>query len=130
MSTPTQGQGVAGSINEPLGSTLGSNIDGPPAAAPVIAALEPDFAVAGDPATAVSVSGTGFTAASMVTLSGADVATVLESDGTLSVTVDPLAEGAIPVQVKNGTALSNIVDFTVDPSAPAATRKAAHKRKR
>lgn len=123
------------SINEPPGSTIGSNIEGGSggATAPAITALDPDFAVIGDASFTIFVHGTGFLASSVIVFAGQQEPTTLEEDGTLSTGVNMdvwHGPDTVKVSVKNGTASSNELDFTFD-EAPVSTRKAsAPKRKR
>jgi hypothetical protein len=139
------GQGVAGSINEPLGSSIGSNMDDKgqpikggsatpaPDAAPVITELEPDEATIGEETFDLFVHGTGFTEDSVIVFAGQEEPTDLEDDGTLSTGINmDVWNGAdtIKVSVKNGDKTSNEMEFTFH--AEPATRKAppkANKRK-
>jgi len=140
------GQGVAGSINEPLGSSIGSNMDdkgqpikggsgGTPApdAAPVITELEPDEATIGEETFDMFVHGTGFTEDSVIVFAGQEEPTDLEDDGTLSTGINMdvwNGPDTVQVSVKNGDKMSNMMDFTFH--AEPATRKAppkANKRK-
>lgn len=140
------GQGVAGSINEPLGSSIGSNMDdkgqpitggsgGTPApdVAPVITELEPDEATIGEETFDMFVHGTGFTEDSVIVFAGQEEPTDLEDDGTLSTGINMdvwNGPDTVQVSVKNGDKMSNMMDFTFH--AEPATRKAppkANKRK-
>lgn len=129
--TPLAGQGSMASINEPEGSTIGSNIpDQPePDVMPNVTGLVPDVATIGDDSFTLDVEGEGFSAASVIVFAGHDEPTTFnEEDGTLSTGVDmEVWKGAdvVPVQVRNGAMLSNTMDFTFDaePAADTETSK-------
>jgi hypothetical protein len=134
--TPPEGQGVQGSINEPPGSTLGSNMDatgkpivgGEGPATPVITELDPDECTIGEESFDIFVHGTGFTEDSVIVFAGQDEPTDLEDDGSLSTGINmEVWQGAdtVKVSVKNGDKMSNQKDFTFH--AEPATRKAPPK---
>jgi hypothetical protein len=109
------------SINEP-----GASVTAPPAAAPVIDELMPDTAAIGDPSFTLDVVGTGFSADSVIVFAGHDEPTTWnEEDGTVSTGVNMdvwVGPDTVPVAVRNGSALSNTLDFTFSEEAPV-TRK-------
>lgn len=106
------------SANEPPGSNIGSGDAGPPEAqvAPVIEELVPDGCAIGDASFTLDVSGTGFTANSVIVFAGHDEPTTWnEQDGTVSTGVNMdvwHGPDTVPVQVRNGMARSNTLDFT------------------
>jgi hypothetical protein len=136
-------QGSAHSINEPLGSTIGSNMDAQgqpitgggagsgvpnPDTTPAITELEPDEATIGEETFDLFVHGTGFTEDSVIVFAGQEEPTDLEDDGTLSTGINmDVWNGAdtVQVSVKNGDKMSNMMDFTFH--AEPATRKAPPK---
>jgi hypothetical protein len=132
---PLAGQGVQGSINEPAGSTLGSNMDasgqpiqGGEDKTPVVTAVDPDECTIGDEDFDIFVHGTGFGEDSVIVFAGQDEPTDLEDDGSLSTGIDMSlwqGEDTVKVSVKNGDKTSNEVDFTFH--ATPATRKAPAK---
>lgn len=127
--TPPSGQGSPASINEPPGSTIGSNA--PPAGGgggggdmpPAITALVPDNCTIGDPSFTLDVEGDGFTSSSVISFAGHDEPTTFnEEEGTLSTGIDmDVWHGAdvVPVVVKQGALVSNAVDFTFEAAADA-----------
>ncbi|WP_248704796.1 choice-of-anchor G family protein [Curtobacterium sp. MWU13-2055] len=92
-----------------------------PAGAPTLTALDPDNGpVTGG--TVVTVSGTGFTDASTVSVDGSDPITPdsVSDDGTeLTFTTPAHTAGAVPVTVTNGSGTSAPLPYTYNP-APAA----------
>lgn len=67
-----------------------------------------------------SVSGTGFTASSSVTVGGVVASsTTLNADGTLSFGIPSLRTGIYNVRVHNGDKRSNAVAFTVTAASPS-----------
>jgi len=145
--TAPHGSGTAASINEPPGSTIGSENPGgpggPPAEGggqpggetqtPTITALEPDECTIGEETFDLFVSGTNFTEDSVIVFAGQDEPTDLEDDGTLSTGINMdvwHGPDVVQVMVKNGDKTSNAMPFTFH--AEAAQRKAppkANKRK-
>ena len=109
------------------------------AAGPTLTSISPTTAVVGDPPVAMTVTGTGFDAASKVQFWGADVPTVFVSATSLTatVTLDGFGASDYPVSVINGAVSSNAILFPLtDPvarskaKAPAkAPAKAAAKAK-
>jgi hypothetical protein len=78
-------------------------LDGP-APPPVITALEPAEAAIGAPSFTLRVTGTGFTAQSVITVAGHDEPTTVESATAVTTGVDMsvwLAPDAVPVTVRN-----------------------------
>jgi len=132
---PLAGTGSVTSVNEPAGSTLGSNMDasgqpiqGGEDKTPVVTAVDPDECTIGDEDFDIFVHGTGFGEDSVIVFAGQDEPTDLEDDGSLSTGIDmSLWQGAdtVKVSVKNGDKTSNEVDFTFH--ANPATRKAPAK---
>jgi hypothetical protein len=135
---PLAGQGATGSINEPLGSTLGSNMDaeGKPIkggeasgnATPVVTELDPDECTIGEESFDIFVHGSGFNEDSVIVFAGQEEPTDLEDDGSLSTGINmDVWQGAdtVKVSVKNGDKTSNEMDFTFH--AEPATRKAPPK---
>lgn len=132
---PVQGQGVPASINEPPGSTLGSNMDaegkpivGGEGTMPTITELDPDECTIGEESFDIFVHGTGFTEDSVIVFAGQEEPTDLEDDGSLSTGINmEVWQGAdtVKVSVKNGDKMSNQKDFTFH--AEPATRKAPPK---
>jgi len=135
------GRGAVSSINEPLGSSIGSNMDaqgqpitggsgGTPApdAAPVITELDPDECTIGEETFDIFVHGTGFTEDSVIVFAGQEEPTDLEDDGSLSTGINMdvwNGPDTVQVSVKNGDKMSNLMDFTFH--AEPATRKAPPK---
>jgi hypothetical protein len=92
---------------------------------PVITSIAPDTAVIGDPSFTLVVTGTGFSADSVIVFAGHDEPTTLEADGTLSTGVNMgvwLGPDTLPVVVRNFNVVSNAVEFTF--TEPAGTRMA------
>ena len=112
-------------------------LDGP-AAAPALTALAPDTAVVGAPSFDLHVTGTGFTAQSVITFAGHDEPTTVVSDMELTTGVDMalwLGPDAVEVTVKNADGqVSAPQAFTFTAAgdagerdvAQAASRKPAH----
>jgi IPT/TIG domain len=97
---------------------------GDPAAgpvAPVLASLTPTTAQIGDPDFTLHVTGTGFTAASVIVFNGFDEPTTLVSDTeittgvNMSVWLAPTAP--LPVVVRTDGAVSNALSFTFTEAA-------------
>jgi hypothetical protein len=98
-----------------------------PPAAPTISALTPNTAVSGavDDITMV-VTGTGFTAGSVIVFNGFDEPTTLISDTECSTGVRPSIFGVAvcPVEVRDAGGTSNSLDFTfTEPEAPVTSRR-------
>jgi len=94
----------------------------PDAVPPVLTALDPATAAIGDPTFTVYLTGEGFDETSVIVFAGQDEPTTLEEDGTLSTGVNMdywHGPDAVPVGVRNGSAMSNTLDFvfTVAPEA-------------
>jgi hypothetical protein len=131
------GQGVQGSINEPEGSQVippgaGQGAGGAAGGigaeyeTPDIEALEPDEIALGAAATTLSVSGTGFTDKSVISMDGEDVPTTFVSAEELTTPLDPAqwsAAGVVQVVVKNGGYKSEEVEFEILEANPVGTRQ-------
>ena len=96
--------------------------------APVLTALLPDTAVAGDPTDIdMIVQGTGFTPKSVIVFGGLDEPTTFNSDTEVTTGVKPslfVNPDVVQVGVRNGSAASNALDFTF---TDAGTRSKAKK---
>jgi hypothetical protein len=97
---------------------------GDPAAgpvAPVLTSLTPATAQIGDPDFTLHVTGTGFTAASVIVFNGVDEPTTLVSDTEVTTGVDMTVwlapTGPLPVVVRTDTAVSNALSFTFTEAA-------------
>jgi hypothetical protein len=103
-----------------LSSTKTITITAPVAApAPVITTIAPTTAVAGDPAFTLTVTGTGFTATSSITINGAAAATTFVSATSLTATVTPPAvEGTMTVAVYNSDGALTSNSMTISITAP------------
>jgi len=94
---------------------------------PTIASLSPSSAAAGSAAPAVTITGTGFIAASSATFGGAARQTTFLSATQVSVTLsnsDVATAGAYPIVVTNpapGGGASNAATFTVTAAPPPPT---------
>jgi len=86
----------------------------PVANAPVISGLDPDHGpfLGG---TVVTVSGTGFTGATSVTIDGVDVPFTVVNDTTITLTTPPHTAGAVPIVVTTPVGPSPAATFTYDP---------------
>jgi len=140
------GRGAASSINEPLGSSIGSNMDekgqpikggsgGTPAPdeAPVIPELDPDECTIGEETFDIFVHGTGFTEDSVIVFAGQEEPTDLEDDGSLSTGINMdvwNGPDTVKVSVKNGDKTSNGMDFTfhTEPTTRKAPPKAVKRK--
>jgi len=131
------GQGVQGSINEPEGSQVippgaGQGVGGAGGGSgteyetPDIEALEPEEIALGAAATTLSVSGTGFTSQSVISMDGEDVPTTYVSAEEVTTPLDPAqwsAAGVVQVTVKNGGYKSEEVEFEILEANPVGTRQ-------
>jgi hypothetical protein len=123
---------VPGSVlidGEPIGPT--PEPEPPPSdVAPVLDALSPDTAVAGDAADiTMIVEGEGFTPASVIVFNGLDEPTTFIDDTQVSTGVKPslfVVPADCPVSVRNGAAMSNELTF----SFTAAGRSGAARSRR
>jgi hypothetical protein len=82
---------------------------------PVLTALTPDYCAIGDPDLTLYVTGTGFTASSVIHFASYDEPTTLNADGTLSTGVKPslwVNPDVVQVYVRNGELMSTALDFT------------------
>jgi IPT/TIG domain len=93
---------------------------------PVISSINPANAEVGGADLTMTVTGTGFTAASVILFNNGEEATTFVSETELSTGVKPsLASGpaVVPVQVKEGDLVSAPVDFTfTEAVVPEGTR--------
>ncbi|NYK10676.1 hypothetical protein HNR14_002557 [Leifsonia naganoensis] len=82
--------------------------------APVISGLDPDHGpfLGG---TVVTVSGTGFTGTTSVTVDGVDVPFTVVNDTTITLTTPPHTAGAVPIVVTTPVGPSPSATFTYDP---------------
>ena len=96
--------------------------------APVLDAISPDTAVAGDPADIVlSCTGTGFNESTVITFGNFDEPTTFVSDTEVTTVVKPsifVNPDTVPVKLHNSVAFSDPVDFiftapVVDPAKVA-----------
>jgi hypothetical protein len=99
--------------------------------APVLDAISPDTAVAGDPADIVlSCTGTGFNESTVITFGNFDEPTTFVSDTEVTTVVKPsifVNPDTVPVKLHNSVAFSDPVDFTftapvADPAKVAADK--------
>jgi hypothetical protein len=97
---------------------------GDPAAgpvAPVLVSLTPTTAQIGDPDFILQVTGTGFTATSVIVFNGFDEPTTLISETEVTtgvnMTVWLTPTAPLPVVVRNDTAVSNALSFTFTEAA-------------
>lgn len=102
---------TGGSINEPV-----TKEDLPELPPPVISSLDPDTCAIGDADFTLEVHGENFFAGSVIFFAGHDEPTTYdEAAGTVSTGVKPSLWGSpvvVQCQVRNGSVLSNAVDFT------------------
>jgi hypothetical protein len=96
-------------------------------AAPAISALDPATVESGSADIVLKITGTNFTASSVIVFADYDEPTTFnEADGTLSTGVKPslFAPATVQVAVRNGPARSNALDFEfTDPGVEVASRK-------
>jgi hypothetical protein len=114
---PTQAELLAAINNNP---NKGNAV--PDAPAPVLTAIDPAEVVLGEPSFTVYLTGEGFDENSVIVFAGQDEPTTLEEDGRLSTGVNMdvwHGPDAVPVGVRNGSTMSNTLDFTFAESAPA-----------
>jgi hypothetical protein len=128
---PPQTFPFTASINEPQTVSLPvpENIEVPK---PVIASIDPDGCVIGDPDFDLHVTGEHFFADSVIHFAGHDEPTTLNEDGTLSTGVKPSlwAEPVVvQVMIKNGPEVSEPFDFTFAAAGAQRHGKALHRRK-
>ena len=95
---------------------------------PVLTSLSPSFAVKGSPSFTLTVTGSGFYAASKVRWNGVDRVTTFVSATSLSISVpaaDLVSAGTVQITVSNptpGGGVSTASPFTITNPAPALTR--------
>ena len=94
--TAPLGTGSVASVNEPLGSTIGSEIEGggggtdpTPTDPPDLLDIDPDVAIIGDADLTLTCTGEDFTADSVITFNGGDEPTTFVDDNTLTTIVKP-----------------------------------------
>lgn len=87
----------------PRVGNVGDNVE-----PPVVSGITPDTAVITDPEFTLTVTGSGFEAASIIALDGTDAATAYVDDSTLTTQVDPslFAAGDVAVTVRTGPSVS------------------------
>lgn len=102
---------TGGSINEPVTAS-----DLPPMPVPVVTSLDPDSCAIGTADFTLEVHGENFFAGSVIFFAGHDEPTTYDQEaGTVSTGVKPSLWGSpvvVQCQVRNGTVLSNAVNFT------------------
>ena len=123
---PGAGAGTGEEVVHPPGS-IPEGPTGPAAEAPVIEALDPDEADAGDVEDIVMhVHGTGFTSESVITFNGLDEPTTFVSETEVTTGVKPslfVVPAICPVTVRNGTLESEALEFEfLDVEAEEETR--------
>jgi hypothetical protein len=135
--TPLAGQGSHASINEPYGSTIGSNMPEDPNAGggeddvPELLDIDPDMAAIGDADVTLNCHGEGFTADSVITFNGGDEPTTFLSPTHVTTIVKPSTAGTpgeYPVTVKNAQGESEPLNFEFVEAARVAERKAKPKK--
>lgn len=92
-----------------------------PSEAPVVTALDPPLMPLGAPSFTLYVTGTGFTADTVIVWNGSDEPTTFVSATVVAtgVNMDTATVAAtIPVAVRNGDIVSNAVDFTFTEAPP------------
>jgi IPT/TIG domain len=116
---PLQGSSLAGPIPEDLAPVTPPEPE-PNPDAPTITSLAPATAVIGSTDFTMRVLGTNFIETSVITFNGGDEATEFVSDTELTTGIKPSTAGTpgdYPVQVKNGTLVSNYVNFSFTEAA-------------
>ena len=96
------------------------------AAAPKVSGIAPDTVETGAADLTLVVTGSGFTAASVIIFGVNDEPTVFVSNTEISTVVKPslFVPDTVPVSVRNGPAHSGAVDFTfTEPGAGTTARK-------
>ena len=93
--------------------------------APTVTALDPATAVSGDPDVTMKVTGTNFTADTVIVFGQYDEPTTFISDTEVSTGVKPsiFAPAVVPVKVRNGPLGSNSLDFTFTEAGGAQRRR-------
>jgi IPT/TIG domain len=99
--------------------------------APVVVSIDPATAESGAEDFTLKVTGSNFTAQSVIIFGTMDEPTTLNEDGTLSTGVKPslFAPAVVPVSVRNGPLHSSAVDFTFAEAAPPEGEVTAKKRR-
>ena len=127
--TPSAGQGSQASINEPSGSTIGSE------KAPVLSSLEPESVTIG-PTQAetftLTVTGSGFDQDCVIVFDDEDLDTEYVSPTQLTAEAPTSTEAKeVDVEVVNGEELSESITFSFEEQAPAGrqTQKKPPQRK-
>lgn len=131
--TPAAGQGSQASINEPAGSTIGSNM--PSEAPPVLSSIEPESVTIGATQAetfTLTATGSGFTEDCVIVFNDEDLDTTFVSETQLTAEAPTqTAAGEIDVEVANGEELSESITLSFEEQAPAGrqTQKKAPQRK-
>jgi IPT/TIG domain len=131
---PLAGQGSHASINEPYGSTIGSNMPAEGEGeddAPELLDIDPDVAAIGDPDVTLNCHGEGFTADSVIVFNGGDEPTTFLSPTHLTTIVKPSTAGTpgeYGVTVRNAQGESEPLNFEFVEAARASERKAKPKK--
>src|SRR4249919_699553 len=115
------------SINEPpTGENVEEAVD---KLTPKITELSPSECTIGDASFTLSVLGTGFTDESKITFAGNDEPTTREGDAlTTGVDMDYWhGPDVVPVTVKNGSLVSNTLDFTFHAAPEADAESHQHR---
>ncbi len=106
-------------VSDDKGHTASKTVEvqvGAEVTAPYVESVSPDHGPVGTDAT---VTGTGFTASSTVTVGGVIAPDLtVHNDGTISFSIPSLANGTYNVRVHNGDVRSNAVTFVVTPTTP------------
>jgi hypothetical protein len=103
------------SINEPPGSNVYGVAVPEGLGKPIISSIEPAECAIGDPDFTLDVTGGNFFAGSIIFFAGHDEPTSFDGTDTLSTGVKPslwTAAVVVQCQVRNGSVLSDPVDFT------------------
>ena len=121
---PTAAFPFTASINEPqtVSLPLPPNVEVP---VPAITSLTPTSCTIGDPDFTLYVSGENFFRDSVIHFANQDEPTTLEPDGTLSTGINMavwLGPDTVQVQVKNGSKVSEPVDFVFGPVSRAGRK--------
>jgi hypothetical protein len=119
------------SVNEPPGSDVGGGGEAPPPLDPlVLSDIDPDTMVVGSGTFPLVVTGSGFTAESVIVFDDADVATAfvsateLHADCPVSATA-----GIVDVEVHRGEDMSDVLAFEFTAVVRSRTEKKPPERK-
>jgi len=128
--TPVAGQGSSASINEPAGSTIGSNMPGTEAPV-VLSSIDPESAPvqAAGATFALTVHGEGFTDECVIVFNDEDMDTTYVSANELRSDATPVSDAPtiVDVEVANGEDLSEALTFEFTAVAGRASGKSARK---